>query len=92
MSEELTPKEEAIITQIETTKIALNSGDVLMVTIKCDDLHMDSLDMLKKNIGKMFPNNKVAVLGMGVKDGVEFTIVSPPEVSYSEQEQAKDKE
>lgn len=90
MSEELTPKEQAMVTQLEATKITLGPEDVLFVTIKSDDIDEFSLNALKKNLGRMFPNNKVAVLGMGTRDGVEFTIATKPELSYSEQEQEKE--
>lgn len=82
--------EEVIITQVEATKINMQPGEVLVVTIKCDDVSYESLGELKERLGILFPNNKVAVFGIGTQDSVEFTVASNPEVGYPIKEQGEE--
>lgn len=84
--------EETVVSKVEASVINLNPGDTLFVTIKCDDITVESLEALKLQFGKQFPNNKVVVFGMGTEDDVKLTVVTQSEVGYSENESNKEKE
>lgn len=60
----------------EIQKVNLKEGDVFLVTIKDDDVDFESLQCLKVQFGKVFCNNKVAVLAVGSDDDIKFSIVT----------------
>jgi hypothetical protein len=61
---------------VELTKVNLGPGDVLMVTVKNDDMSEDSVHGLRKALGAVFPNNKVFVFAMGTSDSVDMSVLS----------------
>lgn len=64
---------------VEVQRVGLQTGDVLMVTVKNDDLNQASVDQLRKQLQLVFPDNKVFVFAMGTSDDVQLSIVSQPE-------------
>lgn len=74
--------EELKITDIQATKINLQEGDVLMVTVNHEDLNQESLKHLKDKLDSLFPLNEVMVFGMGSEGYVKFTVASQPKLSY----------
>jgi hypothetical protein len=60
----------------DATKINLKPGDVLILTVKDDNLDHESLQQLSQSIKKIFPNNKVAVFGLGTEGEVKFHVAS----------------
>jgi len=74
--------EEIKITELEVQKINLKEGDVLMGTIKHDDVTQESLSMLNDSLKLMFPLNKVALFAMGSEGYIKFTVVSQPDIGY----------
>lgn len=71
------------IREVEVAKLDLKPGQVLAITVKCDDLDEYALDCLKASLTKIFPNNKIALFGLRPGDGMEFSVISQEEaVSY----------
>lgn len=62
--------------EIELTKINLQPGDTLAVTIKSDELDQEIMDSIKTQLKKGFPNNKVMVYGLDPNGSVEFTSIA----------------
>ena len=67
---------------IEAHKLNLQPNDVLLLTIKNDNLDQHSVDGLKEQLSKIFTNNKVMVLAVGSSDDVNISIVSQSETGY----------
>lgn len=74
--------EELKITEVEATKINLQEGDVLMVTVNHEDVNQASLSNLRDKFLTLFPNNEVLVFGMGPEGYVKFTVATNPKLSY----------
>lgn len=73
------------INEIEVTKLNLQPGDTLAVTIKSDDLDEHILNHLKAQFKIAFPDNRVLLFGLGSKDDIKFTAISeatPQVASY----------
>ena len=67
---------------VEVQRVNLGPGDVLMVTVKNDDLSQESVNALRYQLEKVFPNNKVFVFAVGTCDDIKITIASQSETSY----------
>jgi hypothetical protein len=61
---------------VEVQRLSLQPDDVLMVTVKNDELSQASVDALRKQLQLIFQNNKVFVFAMGTNDDVQLSIVS----------------
>lgn len=61
---------------VEVQRVGLQPGDVLMVTVKNDDLSQESVDSLRYQLQQVFPDNKVFVFAMGTSDDVQLTVVN----------------
>jgi hypothetical protein len=72
-------KKELNITELQVQKLNLKPGDTLMVTVQSDELDEASLDYLSKRLKFFFPNNKVALFGMGMEGYIKFTVASQAE-------------
>lgn len=59
---------EVKLNEVEVTKLNLQPGEILMVTLKNDDVDAESMNALAEGLRKFFPANKVAVMNVG-KDG-----------------------
>lgn len=64
---------------VEVQRVGLQPGDVLMVTVKNNDLSQESVDQLRKQLQVVFPGNKVFVFAMGIGDDIQLSIVSQSE-------------
>jgi hypothetical protein len=70
------------IKTLEVQKINLQEEDVLMVTIKHDEITMESMQLLRNQFKRVFPDNEVFVMAVGTDGDVKFALVSKPEISY----------
>jgi hypothetical protein len=61
--------------EVEVTKLNLQPGEILVATIKSDDVDMASLTTLRGQIQMAFPNNKVFLFGISLDDEVRFSIM-----------------
>jgi hypothetical protein len=77
------------LTEIEVQKLNLQPGDTLMVTIKNDHIDHDSMNSLRAQFKKVFPNNQVFVFGMDSDGDVKLAVVSQPEPQYTTDELKK---
>jgi hypothetical protein len=75
--------DEIKITELEVQKLNLQPGDVLMVTIRHDDVREDDLGGLRNMLRRFFPNNQAMLFAMGSEGYVKFTVASQPETSYT---------
>ena len=67
---------------VEAQRVALQPGDTLMITVKNDDLSQASVDALRMQLERVFPQNKVFIFAMGTSDDVKISIVSQTQTSY----------
>ncbi len=74
--------DEIKLNELDVQKLNLKEGDVLMVTVKHEDIDVTSMEQLRNSLGTIFPNNKVAVFAMGSEGYVKFTVASQPQLSY----------
>lgn len=63
------------LNEVEVTKLNLQPGETLVVTVKSEDMSMYDMDDMAKGFRKLFPNNKVAVLNVGTTNEVVMTVV-----------------
>lgn len=75
MTEE-TLKVELTFKDVELTKLDLQPGQTLAVTVKSDDIDAITLNALRKNLGEAFPGVRVLLFGVGLNDDIKFTAVS----------------
>lgn len=89
MSEEQKEELKLTFTNVDVTRVNLQPGDVLMVTVK-SDADSESLSYLNERLQYFFPDNKIVVFGIQKGDSVDFTIASQDKENYtdSESEQA----
>lgn len=69
---------------VEVQRVGLQPGDVLMVTVKNDDMDQASLHALQSALREVFSENKVFIFGMGTTDDVKLTVISQEMVAKSE--------
>lgn len=73
---------ELSLKEVEVSKINLQPGEVLVVTVKAEDMDESSMDYLAQGFRKYFPNNKIAVLALGENDEIKFqTVKGAPDLS-----------
>lgn len=63
------------LNQVEVTKLNLQPGEVLVVTIKHDEVDSDSIRDLKEMFESVFPNNQTLILAVGKDDDIKLTSV-----------------
>lgn len=77
------------INEIEARKLNLKPGDVLMLTIKSNEVNEHALEGLKEFFNQLFPNNKVAILGVREGGDAQFSVISQQEMADNEKKQEK---
>jgi hypothetical protein len=78
MSEELDLNEEIRLNMVDVTKISLDLGDVLMVSIKSDSVGPDDLRMLSKGFQRFFPDNQVLVMAVEKNGDIRYSVATTP--------------
>jgi len=73
--------EEIKLKELEVQKINLQPGDVLMVTVKHEDIDYSSMQNLRKQLNLAFPDNKVMLFGMGNSGEVKLAVMSSEPVA-----------
>ena len=69
---------EFTLKEIEVTKLSLQPGDILSVTIKSDEIDESQINGIKEGLSKYFPKNQVVIFGLGPDDEVRFTTLNQP--------------
>ena len=67
---------ELTLKEAEITRLNLQPGDVLTVTVKDPDVDMNNLELLRKMFIQCFPNNKVMLFGLSENSEIKFTVTS----------------
>lgn len=73
---------ELTLKEIEVTKLNLQPGDVLTVTIKDNDIDTSSLESLREMFKRLYPNNEVALFGIGLNSDITFTVTKGSNPGY----------
>jgi hypothetical protein len=60
------------LNEVEVTKLNLQPGETLVVTLRSDEIGEYDMDSLGAAFRKAFPNNRVAVLNVGTNGDVKF--------------------
>lgn len=66
---------------VDLLQVNLEPGDVLIATIKSDEIDMSSMNSIGDYLRKTFPNNKVLVMGVGSEGDIKFTVAKDASVS-----------
>lgn len=69
-------KIELTFKEVELTKLSLNKGDLLAVTIRSDDMDGATIEALKSGLAQTFPGVKVMIFGIGLNDDIRFAAIS----------------
>lgn len=67
---------------VEVQRVGLQPGDVLMITVKSNDLDQETVEDLRLKLQTIFPDNKVFVFAMGINDDVKISVVSEQKTGY----------
>ena len=66
--------EEIRFNAVDLLQVNLDKGDVLIATIKSDEIDMSSMNQIGDYLRQTFPNNKVIVMGVGSEGDIKFTV------------------
>lgn len=61
---------------MDLSAVTLNKGDTLIVTINSDNLTNKLVTSLKREFKKVFPKNKIAVIGVGASDRLALGVLT----------------
>jgi hypothetical protein len=64
----------------KVSKISLNPGDVLAVTLKSDYVDGQTLMEFKKQMQAAFPDNKVMLVNLSKEDDIQYSAIGKDEV------------
>lgn len=65
--------------EVETQRLSLKPGEVLVVKIRSDHVDEPSLHALRKGFADIFPDNKVVILAVEANGSIDLTIVEDSE-------------
>ena len=66
---------------VDLLQVNLEKGDVLIATIKSDEIDMSSMNSIGDYLRKTFPNNKVLIMGVELKGEIKFTVAKDATLS-----------
>lgn len=69
---------EVLLNEVDVQTLDLKPGQVLMVTVKHDDVSQDSLQALQRQFIKIFPDNKVLVFNVGTEGDIKLVVIDQP--------------
>lgn len=75
MEKETSAEIQVVTIVTEISKLNLQSGDVLSVTLKGDDLSPSDLQSLQEGIKQTFPDNKVMMFMMRNDQAIKFEVI-----------------
>lgn len=79
--EEIMAEQQLRFNAVDLLQVNLEPGDVLIATIKSDDINMSSMNSIGDYLRKTFPNNKVLVMGVESSGDIKFTVAKDASVS-----------
>lgn len=71
---------EVRINEVDFLRLNPQPGEVLLFVLKSDEADSNTIEGFGAGLRKLFPNNKVAVIGLGVEDKVELTTVKATDI------------
>lgn len=86
----MSDKLEISIKEVEVTKLNLQTDDVLMVTVKNNEITQSNLESLRNGLRSIFPKNEVMVLCLSNDDEVRFTVTKQVQSSCGTQSYCSD--
>ena len=63
------------IKEIEVLRVNPQPGDVLIFKLIGDEMDEEVTEVLRQNLKKAFPNNKVGIIGLPFNHDVQLTVV-----------------
>lgn len=66
---------------VDLLQVNLEPGDVLIATIKSDDIDRSSMNSIGDYLRSTFPNNKILVMGVGSEGDIKFTVAKDASMS-----------
>jgi hypothetical protein len=64
---------------MQASSLVLKKGDTLVLTLRSGNADKKTLTKMRKQLKKQFPNNKVAIFGIGIEDDLALTTISKGE-------------
>lgn len=71
---------EVRINELDFLRLNPAPGEVLLFVLKSEEADQNTLNGFGAGLRSIFPNNKVAVIGLGVDDKVELTTVKASDI------------
>lgn len=71
---------EITLKEVEVQKLNLQPDETLLVTIKSDEVDMRTIEEFKRGFSQQFPNNTIAVIGVGLNDEVIYSTIKETKV------------
>jgi hypothetical protein len=68
---------EITIKEVEVQRLNLQKDEVLVVKYKGDQVEVSQLMDFRTELRKIFPNNKVVILGLPENEDMEFSTIKP---------------
>ena len=68
------------INEVDFLRLNPQPGEVLLFVLKSDEADQSTLNGFGDGLRKLFPNNKVAVMGLGVGDSIDLTTVKATDI------------
>jgi hypothetical protein len=62
--------------KVEVTKLNLKPGDILMITIKHDDIDRSMAEEFRNELKQAFPSNQVFLTVLDTEGDITYSIVS----------------
>jgi hypothetical protein len=70
---------EISLNEVDVQKLDMKPGQILVVTIKHDDVSYESLSQLQGQFAQLIPNNKVLVFCVGTDGDLKLAVIDQPE-------------
>ena len=67
---------ELTLREVEVTKLNLQPGDTLAITIKNDDFDTAALESFKKSIQSYFEGTKVIIFSIPLDHDIKFSVIN----------------
>lgn len=73
--------DEIRLNEVDVQKINPQPGEIIIVTIKSDDVDVSSMQALRQSMRAVFPNNQVMLMSVGSEGDIKFVVVKDAGVS-----------
>lgn len=73
--------DEIRLNEVDVQKINPQPGEVIIVTIKSDDVDASSMQALRNSMRAVFPNNQVMIMSVGSEGDIKFVVAKDASLS-----------